>query len=422
MDRDRSQNAAAAAAVGVKVRLAAGPAGGKPYTNCAMNCPNCGQEQHDTVTCGSCGIYFTKFRNDKGSRSSRRHAEVRPERHTSGFGWSAIALTAIVSATFGGHFARGQSPARASAPPVQSPATTALAQAVPVSFVQPATAPPAPQELLQGLAAQVAKAAPARNAIETARNATVFIDTGWGFGSGLIIDSACHVITNRHVVDSESPRPTVTALAPAGLRTSMTADELPLRAHIEAQIQLRQALAGQPGTNLQVLELDEHIQGMQQALADMAARRGQDVGGKTEGGERSGFTVTLIDGTRFSSLHAVFSDRMDLALFQLPANHCPHLVRGDSARLAQGERLYTIGNPSGLRYSVTSGVFSGERGSGEERVLQTDAPINQGNSGGPLVTENGRVVGINSKVLSGAQGIGFAIPIEAVYQEFAVLR
>ena len=387
-----------------------------------MNCPKCGQEQHDTIKCGSCGIYFAKFGPDKASRSSRRRAEGRPERHTSGFGWSAIAVTAIVSATFGGHFARGESPARVSAPPVQSPAAMPVAQALPVSFVQPATAPSAPQEELQGLAAQVAKAAPARNAIETARNATVFIDTGWGFGSGLIIDSACHVITNRHVVDSESPRATVTAVAPAGLRTSMSADEQPLRTRIEEQIQLRHALVGQPGTNLQILELDEHIQAMQQALADMAARRGQDVGRKTEGAERSGFTVTLIDGTRFSSLHAQFSDHVDLALFQLPADHCPHLVAGNSARLAQGERLYTIGNPSGLVYSVTSGVFSGERGSGDERVLQTDAPINQGNSGGPLVTENGRVVGINSKVLSGAQGIGFAIPIEAVYQEFAVLR
>ncbi len=71
---------------------------------------------------------------------------------------------------------------------------------------------------------------------------------------------------------------------------------------------------------------------------------------------------------------------------------------------------------------MTSGIFSGGRGSGDQKLLQTDAPINQGNSGGPLVTENGQVVGINTKTLSGTQGIGFAIPIEAVYREFAGLH
>jgi S1-C subfamily serine protease len=307
-----------------------------------------------------------------------------------------------------------------SAAPDQSIAAVGVAQPVRVSFAQPA-AEAGPQEL-QGLAAQVAKVAPARNAIEAARNGTVFIQTNWGFGSGFIIDAACHVITNRHVVDSAAAHPTNTAVAPADIRASMRVDELQLRAHMEQQIQLRQALARQPGTNLQALELDEHIQAMQQELADLPTRRGHDIGHKPEAAERSGFTATLIDGTEFNALHAQFSDRLDLAMFQLPADHCPHVAAGDSSHLAQGERLYTIGNPSGLVYSVTSGIFSADRGSGDQRVLQTDAPINQGNSGGPLVTENGRVVGINTKVLSGTQGIGFAIPIEAVYKEFAGLR
>jgi len=86
------------------------------------------------------------------------------------------------------------------------------------------------------------------------------------------------------------------------------------------------------------------------------------------------------------------------------------------------ERLYTVGNPQGLAYTVTSGVFSGERGEGNQRVLQTDAPINPGNSGGPLITASGQVVGINTMVARGMQGIGFAIPIEAVYEEFLQLR
>jgi S1-C subfamily serine protease len=87
-----------------------------------------------------------------------------------------------------------------------------------------------------------------------------------------------------------------------------------------------------------------------------------------------------------------------------------------------GDRLYTVGNPSGLAYTVTSGVFSGERGEGGERLLQTDAPINPGNSGGPLITADGQVVGINTSVARGLQGIGFAIPIETAFNEFFQLR
>jgi serine protease Do len=206
------------------------------------------------------------------------------------------------------------------------------------------------------------------------------------------------------------------------MRTRMAAAAQQLRANIIQQTQLRRALASQPGTHLQLLEIDDHIQAMQQDLADLPGRVGRDISDKVSGAARSGFAVTLVDGTEFTSLHADYADNVDLALFQLPADHCPHLDPGDSAHLAQGERLYTIGNPSGFAYSVTSGIFSGERGRGRQRFLQTDAPINPGNSGGPLVTENGQVVGINTLVLRGAQGIGFAIPIEAAYEEFTQLR
>jgi S1-C subfamily serine protease len=74
-----------------------------------------------------------------------------------------------------------------------------------------------------------------------------------------------------------------------------------------------------------------------------------------------------------------------------------------------------------MTYTLTSGVFSGERFDGETRYLQTDAPINPGNSGGPLITENGRVIGVNSMVLRDTQGIGFALPIEAVFKAFPEL-
>jgi S1-C subfamily serine protease len=137
---------------------------------------------------------------------------------------------------------------------------------------------------------------------------------------------------------------------------------------------------------------------------------------------QDGFSATLVDGREFTALHAEYASDMDLAVFQLPTTHCPHIPSGHSRDLAYGERLYTVGNPEGLAYTVTSGVFSGERGEGKQRFLQTDAPINPGNSGGPLITEAGQVVGINTLVARDMQGVGFAIPIEAVYEEFFQLR
>ncbi len=382
-----------------------------------MDCPKCGHSQADTVKCASCGIYFAKFAQQQALLASRSRDDAQDEPPRSGFGWGAIALTAIVSVVLAWTLMRARTP---TTPATPAPPPTELARGG-TEAAAPRAGTPAAHEL-RGLEAQLARTFPARNAIESARNATVFIRTGWGMGSGFIIDADCHVITNRHVVETDGSRVASTVVETPEMRSRISIAEQQLRAGIAQQLQLRQALQGQPGTNLQVLEIDERIQSMRQELADLPARVKGAISDKVEGSGRVGFTVTLVDGTEFSALHPEYADSRDLAMFQLPANHCPHLEPGDSSRLAQGERLYTIGNPSGLAYSVTSGIFSGDRGAGQQRMLQTDAPINPGNSGGPLIRENGQVIGINTLVLRGAQGIGFAIPIEAIYQDFLELR
>jgi S1-C subfamily serine protease len=115
------------------------------------------------------------------------------------------------------------------------------------------------------------------------------------------------------------------------------------------------------------------------------------------------------------------SASQDVAVIKIPVNDLPAAQLGDSDRLRVGQRVYAIGNPFGLAGgpSVTSGVISAvnrtiESGSGLiEGLVQTDAAINPGNSGGPLVDVAGRVVAVNTAIIPYAQGIGFAIPINA---------
>lgn len=109
----------------------------------------------------------------------------------------------------------------------------------------------------------------------------------------------------------------------------------------------------------------------------------------------------------------------DLAVLKIDAKDLPYLSLGDSDKVRVGDIVLAIGNPLGLGQTVTAGIISakGRRtglsdGSFED-FLQTDAPINQGNSGGPLINVNGELIGINSQILSpsgGNIGIGFSIP------------
>lgn len=110
----------------------------------------------------------------------------------------------------------------------------------------------------------------------------------------------------------------------------------------------------------------------------------------------------------------------DLAVLKVSANNLPVLPLGDSDKVRVGDVVLAVGNPLGLEQTVTAGIISAKGrstdlgdGSSFEDFLQTDAPINQGNSGGALVNTNGELIGINSQILSpsgGNIGIGFAIP------------
>ncbi len=138
-------------------------------------------------------------------------------------------------------------------------------------------------------------------------------------------------------------------------------------------------------------------------------------------GEKS-LMVTLDDGTQLPATVVGTDPRTDLAVLRVHAGHkLPFIQLGDSAKVRPGEWVVAMGNPFGLGGTVTAGIVSADgRDIGEgpyDNFIQIDAPINQGNSGGPLFTQDGRVVGVNTAILSptgGSVGIGFAIPSDMV--------
>lgn len=126
--------------------------------------------------------------------------------------------------------------------------------------------------------------------------------------------------------------------------------------------------------------------------------------------------VKLSDGREFKAKVLGRDEATDLALIKItePSGNLPVLVLGDSEKMRVGDWVLAIGNPFGLEHTVTQGIISATGraiGSGPyDDFLQTDAPINPGNSGGPLINLRGEVVGINTAMFSGGQGLGFAIP------------
>lgn len=132
-------------------------------------------------------------------------------------------------------------------------------------------------------------------------------------------------------------------------------------------------------------------------------------------GDFRSVTVTLADGREFDGEVIGRDVTTDIAVIRIGANNLPVAPLGDSDRLEVGQAAIAIGNPLGLERTVTAGIISALNRDPFELELggfiQTDAAINPGNSGGPLLDSSGRVIGINTAVLRGATGLGFAIPI-----------
>ncbi|MDF0546212.1 Do family serine endopeptidase [Sphingobium sp. H39-3-25] len=149
-----------------------------------------------------------------------------------------------------------------------------------------------------------------------------------------------------------------------------------------------------------------------------------------QGATVDSITVTMTNGEEFPAKLVGTDPASDLAVLKVESSKpLPFVKFGDSARARVGDWVVAIGNPFALSGTVTAGIISAvHRTTGlgtYDRFIQTDASINQGNSGGPMFDMNGNVIGINSQILSpsgGNVGIGFAIPAEQAVPVIETLR
>lgn len=137
--------------------------------------------------------------------------------------------------------------------------------------------------------------------------------------------------------------------------------------------------------------------------------------------------VRLADGTRRPARVLGGDDQLDVALLRIDSDTpLPHLALGDSGRVAVGQYVVALGNPYGLAGSFSTGIVSGvdrDLGFGDfDEFIQTDALVNPGSSGGPLLDLRGAVIGINTAIVATAYRVGFAVPIHRIRPHLFDLR
>ncbi len=369
-------------------------------------CPKCGHMKDGGDECQSCGVIFSRYEQSVKKKEQKEHEQRSANRSINVL---QIALLVIVTASITYYFVK----------PESSVETLDPANETDIAQIDDTTFEIVPDVIERVVVTEqsIVNTAPlgGTTAIEHARRATVSIETAWGGGSGFFI-SEDYIVTNRHVVEMN---PDHIAEFKHKVNAAKKMIELERKKIKGWKEKMNQLPDGPAREQLRVI-IKESERDLAKVMPQYKEARKRLKQMEQNAGSHD-FKIVFADGSEQYISYARYSDNNDLALLSISATGNPVLQRApDSAALKQGDKVYTIGSPAGLRNTVTAGIFSGyrkDRQSGEI-FLQTDAPINPGNSGGPLIDENGYVWGVNTMVLQNTEGIGFAIPIDKVFEDF----
>lgn len=371
-----------------------------------MECPKCHHIQQGTVECESCGIIFAKYLEHLKAAEERKYQVVEEKSGLAKYFIGATVFLAAIIVYF--LIPNSDMDVRPDSAVATVSQTDTDIKASTVSIKKP---------MVGSIADQLLKKFTPRNSIEKADLATVFITTSWGSGSGFFVNSKCQIITNKHVVQYDKSRLDEVEVMAEKLKATIEGDDKVLKAmYSDIYRASTDAIAK---TRRDEYDHNVKLVDEKRETYNELMRKINDLGSSSA---IRNSEITLKDGEVYDVVSFDVSRDVDLAVLTIRGVDCPHLIASTEESLALGEKVFTIGNPSGLQHTVTSGIISGYREAENIRYIQTDAPINPGNSGGPLVDSDGRVIGINTLILSDAEGIGFAIPVEVIYREFPQLR
>lgn len=376
-----------------------------------IRCPKCSHEQILGTECESCGVIFAKYQKYQKKRKERQDADE-VKRQKSSKRMSNILQTLVLIAITAGATYWFVRPERTPAPP---PIAEVQEAQVPEVEKERTLAIPSKQQN-QSVKSQQASMPVARGGtIEQARRATVSIETPWGTGSGFFVNDN-YIVTNRHVLEIDQKE-----LAEFKRNVESTRELVDLEKEKLRDLRARARSMKKGPTRSQIhIVIEERERELNKVLPELEDAE-RKLASMEESVQPSDIKIILADGSSHVADYLLLSDNHDLALMSLFASDINYLKRPPSNyRIRQGDKVFTIGSPVGLRNTVTSGVFSGYRRDNTDGkvFLQTDAAINPGNSGGPLIDEKGYVHGVNTMILQNTEGIGFAIPIETVFEEF----
>lgn len=368
-----------------------------------FRCPKCSHEQENQVECEACGLIFSKF--EQAQERRRRQAdtvgEARPK--AAGRSLASVAVLLVVVGVAAYFFAsdRKKKDTGSAAHPVVTGAYDGASGEATGGVSTRQVVPPTEIE---------------GTPIEQARNGTVAIETPWGQGSGFFITDTT-IVTNKHVI---APDNSQISEFRHKVETGRRLIDLEKEKNEELRRQVNRMGDG-PSRSQLIIVLQERERNLAKIIPTQEEAESQ-LRSMERTAVPSDIKVFLVDGSALSAQSIQTSSSRDLALVSVSARGTALRPAPKNSYLRQGDRVYTIGSPVGLRNTVTSGVFSCYRQSDETKdvLLQTDAPINPGNSGGPLIDERGLVHGVNTMIIRGTQGIGFAIPIQAVLEEFSI--